>query len=189
MQNRTPIRRYLTLVAILSLGLSACGGGDPADVADAAPTALATDEETVVEVTLVDYEFLGVPDTVEAGTRLTVVNEADAELHELVAFRLPDDEDRSVQELTTLAPEELVGSLGEPMAVLLAVPGGPQIAAVGDGTLTDPGRYALMCFIPTGVEPQVYLDAAAETVEGPPQVDGAGPPHFVQGMFAELEVS
>ncbi len=44
-----------------------------------------------------------------------------------------------------------------------------------------------MCFIPTGVDPQEYLRVAAETEEGPPQVEG-GPPHFVQGMHAELTV-
>ena len=44
-----------------------------------------------------------------------------------------------------------------------------------------------MCFIPTGADPQEYLDAAAETDEGRPQVDG-GPPDFVHGMYAELTV-
>lgn len=69
----------------------------------------------------------------------------------------------------------------------MAPPDGDVIPAVGDGTLAEAGRYVFFCFIPTGVEPQVYLDAAAEAEEGPPQVDG-GPPHFVQGMFAETTV-
>ena len=58
---------------------------------------------------------------------------------------------------------------------------------VGDGTLDEPGRYAIMCFIPTGVAPDVYLEAAAESEEGPPDV-GGGPPHFVHGMHAELRI-
>jgi hypothetical protein len=67
----------------------------------------------------------------------------------LVAFRLPDDEERSIDELVHLSPGELVGALGEPVAVMLAVPGGDPIHAVGDGTSSEPGRYAVMCFIPT----------------------------------------
>lgn len=136
---------------------------------------------------LVDYAFVGLPDTVAAGTEFTVVNDAPEELHELVAFRLPEGEERGLDELAQLAPAELEGLLGAPATVLLAPPGGEQIAAVGDGTLTEPGRYAVMCFIPTGADPQEYLQAAAETEEGPPQVDG-GPPHFVHGMVAELTV-
>ena len=75
----------------------------------------------------------------------------------------------------------------EPATVLLAEPGGEQIPAVGDGTLTEPGRYLILCAIPTGVDPAVYLKAAAESAGGPPQVEG-GPPHVVNGMFAEVTV-
>jgi hypothetical protein len=81
----------------------------------------------------------------------------------------------------------VLATLGAPATVLLAAPGGPQIAAVGDGTLTRPGRYAIVCVIPTGADPDAYLQAAAESDEGPPEVDG-GPPHIAQGMFAELVV-
>lgn len=202
MDTNPPTLRHsaaLTAALTAALALAACGGGDDtAAVAEPDPAAaedagaaeadgIEEAEDEVVEVVLLDFAFDGLPDAVPAGTRFTVVNEAPAELHELVAFRLPDDEDRSVEELTTLSPVELVEALGEPAAVLLAEPGGPQIPAVGDGTLSEPGRYAIMCFIPTGVDPQEYLRVAAETEEGPPQVDG-GPPHFVQGMFAELVV-
>lgn len=64
-----------------------------------------------------------------------------------------------------------------------------MIQAVGDGTLSEPGRYAIMCFIPTGVDPQVYVEASAATESGPPQSEGAGPPHFVNGMRTELTVT
>jgi hypothetical protein len=53
-------------------------------------------------------------------------------------------------------------------------------AVVGDGTLTEPGRYAIVCFLPVGAHDDV-LDA-----EGPPESDA--PPHVSQGMFAELVV-
>ena len=71
--------------------------------------------------------------------------------------------------------------------MLLAPPfGAEMIPAVGDGTIRDAGRYVLFCAIPVGADPQEYLDAAA-TSRGPPQVEG-GPPHFTQGMYAELTV-
>jgi hypothetical protein len=59
---------------------------------------------------------------------------------------------------------------------------------VGDGTVSDPGNYAVFCFIPTGIDPQVYLDAVAEAEGGPPELEGGGPPHFVNGMMADLTV-
>ncbi len=177
------IPRPLTPLVLLLALAAGCSSGD-ATTAEPDPAAA---EAEVVEVTLVDFAFEDLPGSVPAGTRFTVVNEAERELHELVAFRLSDDDERSVEELTALSPVELVEALGEPTTVLLAEPDGPVIPAVGDGTLDEPGRYAIMCFIPTGVEPAVYLEAAAETEEGPPQVDG-GPPHFVHGMYAELTV-
>lgn len=171
--------RSVPLVLLHVLVLAACG-------ADDGRSAVA-EPDIVVEVTLVDFSFQGLPNAVEAGSRLTVTNAAASELHELVAFRLPDSEARPVEELATLPPGELIEALGMPTTVLLAAPGGPEISAVGDGVLSEPGRYAVFCFIPTGVDPGEYLAAAAETEEGPPQVAG-GPPHFVLGMFAELVV-
>jgi hypothetical protein len=52
--------------------------------------------------------------------------------------------------------------------------------------LAEPGRYLLLCAIPTGADVQEYLDAAA-TSDGPPQV-GGGPPHLVNGMVDDLVV-
>ena len=113
----------------------------------------------VIEIEAVDYAFENLPDNVPAGTRLTLANTANAELHELVAIRLPDDETRAVEELMQL-PEAELGAIigaGPPTAVLLAAPGGEQIAAVGDGTLSEPGRYLVFCSIPSGVAPEAYI--------------------------------
>jgi hypothetical protein len=109
-------------------------------------------------------------------------------MHELIAVRVPDGEDRSVSELMELPDAELeaIFGSGPPATVLLAPPGGEQVDALGDGTLAEPGRYALVCFIPTGVDPDEYLAASGE---GPPVIEGAGPPHVTAGMFAELEVT
>lgn len=151
----------------------------------------AVEDGETITVTLDDYEFRDLPQTVAAGTKLSVTNVAESELHELVAFRLPDDEDRSVEELVNLPPEEfgpLMGSLGQPATVLLATPGGPEIPAVGDGTLSEPGRYAIFCMIPIGIEPDVYLQAAQDSGGEAPQIEGAGAPHITAGMYTELVV-
>ena len=189
------IRRSLTtLVAALAVAapLAACGDDDesssPADPGAVEDPTEATDDlgdSNTIEVTLGDYSFPDLPLEVGAGTRLSVVN-AGTELHELVAFRLADDEERPVEELLALPQEELTALLGAPATVLLAAPGGEQVEAVGDGTLAEPGRYAILCFIPTGVDTEAYLEAAA-TSDGPPDVPG-GPPHIVHGMHAELLV-
>lgn len=200
-----------TAVAVLLAAglLAACGDDDPDDEAAGTTTEAAEEEEAnaaeeptsslddasdggledgVLEVHLVDYAFEQLPESVPAGTRLTVVNDSEAELHELIAFPLPGEEERSVDELAALPMEVLEGLFtGPPTTVLLAPPGGEQIDAVGDGTLAEAGRYVLMCFIPTGVDPEEYLNAP-ETEEGPPDIPGAGPPHFTQGMYAELVV-
>ena len=158
------------------LTLGACGGDDAAEVATPG----------VVDVSLSDFSFGDLPDEVPAGTRFRVVNDAESELHELVAVRLPDDDRRSTDEIVEAGLEKVFAA-GPPTVVLLAAPGGEQIAAVGDGVLDEPGRYLVVCAIPTGADPQEYLDAAA-TSDGPPQVAG-GPPHFMNGMYDDITVS
>ncbi|MEZ5323293.1 MAG: hypothetical protein R2698_14705 [Microthrixaceae bacterium] len=185
-------------VAALLVVSTACGDGDPPTASSASTTTASTLRGSqhptdsahggTVDVTAVDFAFDGLPAKVEAGTRLTLRNGAAHELHELVAFRLPDDEDRSVTEILRLSEAEIGTLLGAPKTVLLAAPGAEQIAAVGDGTLAEAGRYLVMCAIPTGVDPATYLKAAAETGGEKPDVAG-GPPHFVSGMLAELTVT
>lgn len=200
--HTTPIQRRaaaLLLTGAVLVVPAACGGDDDdaapatdttettAAPASSEPTEDAPEPETV-EVTMVDYGYEGLPEEVPAGTKLTVVNKSDVELHEVVAVRLPDGEERPVEELMKLPEAELMALIeGEPDAVLLAPPHGDMIPAVGDGTLAKPGRYLLACFIPTGADPAEYLAAAGESEGGPPQVEG-GAPHFVHGMFAELRV-
>ncbi len=149
--------------------------------AEAAPDA--------AEVELVDYAFVGLPDELAAGATISIENTSDSELHEFVAVRLPDDEERSVEELLQLPPEELAAFFPGVAAVLLQPPGSDEtIVAEGDGTLPDAGRYLVLCAIPTGADPGEYLAAAAEAEGGPPQGVEGGPPHFVNGMWAELTV-
>lgn len=168
-------RRFLPLTVVAVVGFVACGS-DSSD--DAANTAL---------VRAVDYTFLDVPDRVAVGTSFALTNTSDEEAHELVAVRLPDDEDRSVAELVALPPEEFGPLMAGVRTVIIAGPGDEGVAVVGDGSLDEPGRYALLCIIPTGADPDEYL-AKAATSDGPPDVAG-GPPHIVKGMFAEITVT
>lgn len=139
-------------------------------------------------VTATDFSFVGIPETMSAGDQLELRNESKTEIHELVAFRLAHDETRPIGELVALPSDELLGLVGpEPAAVLLAAPDGDMIAAVGDGTFDEAGRYGVICVIPTGADPDDYLAAAAQSEGGPPDVAG-GPPHIAHGMFAEFTV-
>jgi len=172
---RTPVSRRVGVgIAVAALGLlaAACGGGD---------------DDTTRTVKATDYAFKDLPKSVKAGTVLSLENTSATELHELVAFKVPDTEKRPVSELLQLPEAELDAIFpGAPATVLLRPPGGEQINAVGDGTLTEKGRYAVICTIPTGADPAAYL-AASQTSDGPPDVAG-GPPHFTKGMFGELTV-
>jgi hypothetical protein len=202
---RAPTRLAAAGLAVaLLIPLAACGDDESAD--EVTETTEAADDTTTTEgseptddggaaadevaITGVDHAFEGVPDSIAAGTRLTFFNDSDVEIHELVVVRIDDGEQRPVAEI--VADPAGIGTLlggGPPAAVIVAAPGTSEPGAVlGDGTLAEPGRYALLCSIPTGVDPQEYLDAAAAAQGGPPDVEG-GPPHFVQGMVAELEVT
>ena len=161
----------------------------PADTTaadDTAVTSVGDDVagETIV-VTAVDYRFEGLPETVPAGTKISLVNEGN-EPHEFVAMRIPDEETRPVEELVQLSEADLGAVFGdaEPATVILAATGQTDVpgAVVGDGTLTEPGRYAIVCFLPTGSD-----DSILES-EGPPPA-GETPPHAAHGMVAELTVT
>ena len=167
-------------VMAATLAITACSGAAASEDADDEP------QSTTVEVVARDYGFANLPETVAAGTTLTLVNESEVELHELVAVPLPAGETRSVEELVQ-DPEALAALFPTVETVLIAPPTEGSIAVEGTGTLTTPGRYAIICAIPTGAIPEDYLAAAAEAEGGPPDVPG-GPPHFLQGMWAELIV-
>jgi plastocyanin len=170
--------------------LTACSTGDAASTTSAAPpptTQAAAAQPVEVAVTAVDYGYDGLPTRVAPGTSITLTNTSATELHEFVAIRLPDDETRPIEELVQLPPEALAAFFPLVETVIIAPPGEAGFAVEGIAVLTEPGRYAILCAIPTGADPVEYLDAVAEAGGGPPQVDG-GPPHFAVGMYAEVVV-
>jgi hypothetical protein len=211
MKTRRRLNRQLAAATAIALALlAACGGDDagsdttaadpippvtataaPATttpVTAAAPTTTTSGVAEPVRIVTSDYAFGGLPATVEPGTAFAIHNTSATELHEFVVFRLPDTETRPVDELVH---EDLEATLsaGPPAMVLLAAPGAAEhIVAVGDGTVTEPGRYLAICMIPTGADPQAYLDAAASSNGGPPSVPG-GAPHAMAGMYGEFTVA
>ncbi len=189
----------LTAMAALAIVATACAGDgatdDPTGEAAAeasttteAPVTTTTEaQRPVVEVTALDYAYVGLPAEVESGTEIRLVNDSDSELHEFVAIRLDDDEMRTVQELVQLPPDELAAFFPDVATVILAPPTEAGFPVEGTGILTQPGRSAIICAIPTGADPDEYIAAAAAS-SGPPQVEG-GAPHFVQGMIGEVVVN
>ena len=143
-------------------------------------------EPQAIEVEATDYAFVGLPSTVPAGSSITLTNTSSAELHELVAVRLPDSETRSMEELVA-TPDALAAHFESVELVILAPPSAPTATVVGTGVLDAPGRYAIVCVVPTGADPTEYMEAAA-TSDGPPEVAG-GPPHLALGMWAEVTVT
>jgi hypothetical protein len=181
------------LALTLALAGAACsdddGGGAVATTAAPATGGPAAGGDAVT-VTAVDYEYEGLPGSVEAGARLALHNGSTGEVHELVAFRLPDGEERSAEELFALGEAEFAELTGgQPAMVLVAPPGEDGFPAVGDGTVADAGRYVVACFIPVGIDPAAYLEAAQASQGGPPELpEGSGPPHLTQGMVGEFTV-
>ncbi len=167
------MKKTFLALAVLAVMMGACSS-------DAEPT--------TVEVRAVDYGFEDLPEQVVAGSTFTLVNQSSVELHELVAIRLPDDEQRSVDDLVQLPPEELAQFFPLVETVIIAPPDGDGVVVEGAGTLTEPGRYLVICAIPTGANPGEYMAAAAEAEGGPPEVAG-GPPHLAMGMYGEIVVT
>lgn len=172
----------LTTAGMLAgVSLTACGS-DP-DVTAASNKS--------VDVVAVDYAYKELPAKAKAGTQFSLVNESAKELHEFVAIRLPDAEKRPIKELVKLPEAELGALLSpKPATVIIAQPKkGAEIMPVGDGTISEPGRYIVFCAIPTGAVPQEYLDAAAKANGQKPEGVAGGPPHFVNGMYGEITIS
>ena len=139
-------------------------------------------------VTAADYRFEHLPAVVKPGTRLSLKNASASELHELLVARLPDAEQRSVDTLAKLPAAQVDALLaGATVTVLVRAPAGaPLIRALGDGKLTEKGRYLVVCTIPVGVDPAAYLAATRGRTDTP--VPTGGPPHFTLGMYGEIRV-
>lgn len=155
----------------------ALGGGDPAALegpefqeADDAidEYMLAECGYDQLEVTGVNYEYEGLPDTLPAGTvAVTFTNEGD-ELHEIGVARINDDVTLPVEQVLALPEDQIFSSL-QIAGIAFAAPGESETTFMRMET----GRYGTACFVSEGTTPDT---------------EGAGPPHFTLGMFAEFTV-
>ena len=128
----------------------------------------------VVDITATDHAFAGIPAVAEAGKTLIRITNQGTEYHEAVLQRISAGETRSVEEI--LAIPEGSGDLLDYAGSAFAPPG------LGSWTVVDlvPGRYAAMCFIPTGATTEEELRGG--------QGDDTAQLHHTQGMFAEMQV-
>ncbi len=104
---------------------------------------------------------------------LTLTDDGD-ELHEAVVVRIDDDETRPIEQLLQ---EDDPSEFATDVAFVFACPG--ETSEPVAMNIDEPGRYVAVCFIPVGTTP-----------ETPPEdFETLGPPHAMQGMVAEFEVS
>jgi hypothetical protein len=129
----------------------------------------------VIDVTATDYAFAGIPADAEAGRTLIRITNDGTEYHEVALQRVYGGQTRSVEEILAL-PEEERDALLDHQGLVFAPPG------LGNWIVMDltAGRHIAGCFIPTGATPEAFQSG---------QVDDTTPPHTMQGMTAEMQVT
>lgn len=170
-RRRRATRSWLLAVTSLLVATVGCGddGDTSIDVSDGDGAAVSGDEEVPVlrAVAGVEEYRFDIPDTVPAGPmRLTLANRGQ-EPHHAQVFRLDDD--------TTIDDLDAAVARGEPAALLDvgSFLGGTGLVSPGQESRADavvelePGRYALLCFVP----------------------DPRGVPHVAHGMMRPFEVT
>jgi uncharacterized cupredoxin-like copper-binding protein len=120
----------------------------------------------LIEVTLVDYAFEGIPASVATGKTAFSLTNTGTEAHEMAIARIKTDTPVDVLLESERRAEREVQFVGRGFAE----PGEVGSALVD---FKKPGRYVAVCFVPQGT-----------TVDA----EGDGPPHFTQGMVTEFEV-
>ena len=198
----------LLIAALVTIGLTGCGGDDDGAVgAGSSTTTMATATSmaehdtalkenpcapggigelpgmtmmtpaagaTPITITATEYKFTGT-DALKAGGAFAVTFKNDGtELHELHVAKLADGEKRPMDEI-----------IADPTAEATTKAAGHSFACPGTTArpagvnLTTPGRYIVLCFIPTG--------AKADT--DPKDFGKLGMPHAMQGMAVEIDIS
>lgn len=137
----------------------------------------ASPEATIIEVSAVDHEFQGLEASYPQGDYGFRMTNTGREVHEMAVIRIKDGEARSVEELLELTEEES-DQVTEYIGGTVACPGETADAL---GVQMTPGRYALLCFIPTGLTPDVPSSEEA--------FEELGPPHFTRGMAKEIQIT
>jgi hypothetical protein len=197
----------LLIAALVTVGLAGCGGDDDTVGASSSSTtsttAMSMDDQggalkenpcapggsgelpgmtmmtpsagaTPITITATEYKFTGT-DALKAGGAFAVTfkNEG-TELHELHVAKLADGETRPMDDIVADPTAE---SKTTAAGHSFACPGATAPAA--GVNLTTPGRYIVLCYIPTG--------AKADT--DPKDFGKLGMPHAMQGMAVEIDIS
>ena len=133
------MKRTVVLLAVGALLLSACASGSEA-------------VGGTIEVTGTEYAFEGVPALVAPGAEFTFTNGGE-EVHEMIIIKVVDGEARTLEEILALPEAESDALVAEFLGVVIDTPSGePMNAEDGPAVITvnDPGRYAVVCFLPQG---------------------------------------
>jgi hypothetical protein len=125
----------------------------------------------VVDVTAADYTFEGIPESLETGVTLFRFTNEGAELHEMAVARIKGDE--SLEEILQL-PEDEQDSKVQFVTHGFAAQGETSFAYA---KLGKAGTYGAVCFLPVGSTTEEAIESAE------------GPPHVMEGMSAEFEVT
>jgi plastocyanin len=171
-------RSSLLFAALLVVAACGQGGGEPVG--------------GTIEVTGTEYSFQNVPALVAPGAELTFRNEGE-EVHEMIVVQVVEGETRTLEEILELPEEESDALIAQFMGVLIDTPSGATFNPEGEGTsitVTEPGRYAVVCFLPQGLDEATFESAMAEAdpnAEGPPPFP-EGTPHALLGMASEFTV-
>lgn len=147
--------RRLFLAACI-LALPACGEDNPTITQPQGSPAEEPAASDQVDVTAVEYEFQGVPESLAEGEfTFTLTNEGE-EPHELYLFYITGAQ--TVAELLEL-PENEVNELTQAVERVEAKPGGSDEFTAG----LVPGRFGYACFVesPDGT-PHAFLGMAGE---------------------------
>lgn len=130
-----------------------------------------------LDVTAVDYSFSGMPSEIAAGTYAIGFSNEGAEVHEMAVVRINDGVTETIHQLLELPEEEAMSKVGN-VGGAFAFPG------ESDTTFVElaPGRYAVICFVPTGATPDMVEALESGEFQG-------GPPHFMEGMISEFTVT
>lgn len=126
-----------------------------------------------LDVTGIDYEFEGLPETLTPGLVAIRFTDTGDELHELAIFRLKT-KDSLRKVLRT--PEKEQRKKVEEIGGTFAMPG-QTTYEIAD--LSKPGRYGVVCFLPVG---STSIEAAEEAEEEDAKA------HWHEGMLATIRV-
>jgi hypothetical protein len=129
-----------------------------------------------VDVTGLEYEFQGIPETLETGITMFRFTNPGAEVHELAIGRLKGD--NSAEDVAEEPPAEAEENVRF-VAHGLVPPGQTRFVAAR----LKAGDYAALCFIPVGTTDPETL----EEEEGEHGGENAEP-HAAEGMFAGFTV-